>query len=208
MKTVAIVSQKGGAGKTTLTVHLAVCAELNKKSTVILDLDPQGSTVAWRQSRELETPDVLAATPEQLPALKSQAEELKTQLLLIDTAPHSNKAAAMAAQFADLVLIPCRPSVLDINAIQSTLDTLKLTNTPAAIVLNGIPTSGTREAEAREALAGMCEIAPIAIYNRVAYSDALNDGRAVNEYDPRGKAANEIMALYRWCMNKRTSKKI
>lgn len=200
MKTIAIVSQKGGAGKTTLAVHLAVCAELNKKSTVVLDLDPQGSTVAWRQSREQETPDVLAATPEQLASLKQQASDLKTHLLLIDTAPHSNKAAAMSAQFADLVLIPCRPSVLDINAIQSTLDTLKLTNTPAVIVLNGIPTSGHREQEARDALKGMCEVAPVAIYNRVAYSDALNDGRAVNEYDPKGKAAKEIMALYRWCM--------
>lgn len=200
MKTIAIVSQKGGAGKTTLAVHLAVCAELNKKATVILDLDPQGSTAAWSRSRETDTPDVLAATPEQLSSLKQQASELKTRLLLIDTAPHSNKAAAMAAQFADLVLIPCRPSVLDINAIQSTLDTLKLTNTPAVIVLNGIPTSGNREEEAREALEGMCTVAPIAIYNRVAYSDALNDGRAVNEYDPKGKAAQEIMALYKWCM--------
>jgi chromosome partitioning protein len=66
--------------------------------------------------------------------------------------------------------------------------------------LNGIPTSGNREQEARDALMGMCAIAPVAIYNRVAYSDALNDGRAVNEYDPKGKAAKEIMALYRWCM--------
>ena len=106
----------------------------------------------------------------------------------------------MSAQFADLVLIPCRPSVLDINAIQSTLDTLKLTNTPAVIVLNGIPTSGSREKEARDALKGMANVAPVAIYNRVAYSDALNDGRAVNEYDPKGKAALEIMALYRWCI--------
>lgn len=200
MKTIAIVSQKGGAGKTTLAVHLAVCAELNNKSTVILDLDPQGSTIAWRRSRTTETPDVLAATAEQLSALKTQAAKLKTHLLLIDTAPHSNKTAAMSAQFADLVLIPCRPSVLDINAIQSTLDILKLTNTPSVIVLNGIPTSGSREKEARDALKGMATIAPVAIYNRVAYSDALNDGRAVNEYEPKSKAAMEIMALYKWCM--------
>jgi chromosome partitioning protein len=200
LKTIAIVSQKGGSGKTTLAVHLAVCAELNNKSTVILDLDPQGSTVAWRRSRAIDTPDVLAATPEQLSSLKIQAAELKTHLLLIDTAPHSNKAAAMSAQFADLVLIPCRPSILDLNAIQATLDTLKLTNTPAVIVLNAIPTSGSREREARDALKEMATVAPVSIYNRVAYSDALNDGRAVNEYDPKGKAAMEIMALYRWCM--------
>ena len=200
MKTIAIISQKGGAGKTTLAVHLAVCAELSGKSTVVLDLDPQGSTTAWSRSRTTETPEVLAATPEQLASFKSQAEAIGTDLLLIDTAPHSNKAAAVSAQYADLVLIPCRPSVLDINAIQSTLDTLKLTSTPAAIVLNGIPTFGNREQEARDAISGMASIAPVAIYNRVAYADALNDGRAVNEYDPRGKAATEIMSLYKWCM--------
>lgn len=200
MNTIAVISQKGGSGKSTICIHFSCIAEMNHKNTIILDLDPQGSTMAWSRSRATETPEVLAATPEQLPTLKKQAADLKTHLLLIDTAPHSNKAAAIAAQQADLVLIPCRPSILDINAIQSTLDTLKLTNTRAVVVLNGVPTSGHREQEARDALKGMCEVAPIAIYNRVAYSDALNDGRAVNEYDPRGKAAQEIMALYKWCM--------
>lgn len=200
MKTIAIISQKGGSGKTTIAAHLAVCAELNGQNTVILDLDPQGSTAEWKASRSADTPDVLATQPEQLAALLQQAGELGTDLVIVDTAPHSNRAAATAAQFADLVLIPCRPSVLDINAIQSTLDILKLTKTDIAIVLNAIPTHGGREQEARDALNAFALVAPVALYNRVAYFDAMNDGRSVEEYEPRGKAAEEIRALYKWIM--------
>ena len=200
MKIIAIISQKGGSGKTTIAAHLAVCAELNGKNTVVLDLDPQGSTAAWKASRSSETPDVLAAQPEQLGGLLQKADEIGTDLVIVDTAPHSNRAAATAAQFADLVLIPCRPSVLDINAIQSTLDILKLTKTPVAIVLNAIPTHGGREQEARNAVSGFAPVAPVALYNRVAYFDAMNDGRSVEEYDPRGKASEEIRALYKWVM--------
>lgn len=201
MKTIAIISQKGGSGKTTLGVHLAVCSEMNGKHTVIIDLDPQASSAAWKQSRKNETPDVLAAQPEQLAALLDKAREIKTDLVLVDTAPHSDKAAAVAAQFADLVLIPCRPSILDINAIQSTLNILKLVDTKTAIVLNAIPSHGTREQEARDALEALAPIAPVAIYNRVAYFDAMNDGRSVQEYDPRGKAAEEIQSLYNWVLH-------
>jgi chromosome partitioning protein len=200
LKTIAIISQKGGSGKTTIGAHLAVCAELNGKNTVILDLDPQGSTAAWKASRAAETPEVLAAKPEQLGSLLQKAAEIGTDLVIVDTAPHSNRAAATAAQFADLVLIPCRPSVLDINAIESTLDILKLTKTPVAIVLNAIPTHGAREQEARDAVSGFATVAPAALYNRVAYFDAMNDGRSVQEYDPRGKASAEISALYKWVM--------
>jgi chromosome partitioning protein len=202
MKTIAIISQKGGSGKTTIAAHLAVCAELNSKNTVVLDLDPQGSTAAWKASRNKETPDVMTVQPEQLGALLLKAEEIGTDLVIVDTAPHSNRAAATAAQFADLVLIPCRPSVLDINAIQSTLDILKLTKTEIAIVINAVPTHGLREQEARDALKGLAPVAPVALYNRVAYFDAMNDGRSVEEYDPRGKAAEEIRALYKWIMKK------
>jgi chromosome partitioning protein len=198
VKTIAIISQKGGSGKTTLGVHLAVCAEMNGLNTVIIDLDPQSSSLAWRKNRKNETPDVLAAQPEQLAALLEKAREIKTDLVLVDTAPHSDKAAAVAAQFADLVLIPCRPSILDINAIQSTLNILKLVDTKTAIVLNAIPSHGAREQEARDALETLAPIAPVAIYNRVAYFDAMNDGRSVQEYDPRGKAAEEIQSLYKW----------
>src|SRR5712692_11553147 len=127
MKTVAIISQKGGSGKTTIAVHLAVCAERARKRAAIIDLDPQASALEWHSRRKPPTPEVITATPEQLSVLLTQAKTNGADFTIIDTAPHSDRAATMAAELADLVLIPCRPAAFDIAAIGTTLNILKLT---------------------------------------------------------------------------------
>jgi chromosome partitioning protein len=198
MKIVAIVSQKGGSGKTTLTAHLAVCAELRDQPTLIIDLDPQASAVKWHRRRHDETPEVLAAEPTQLASLMHKAKAGGAGLVLVDTAPHSDKSAAVAIQLADLVLIPCRPTALDVDAIGSTLDIVKLSHTKAAVVLNAIPTRGPQGEEVRAGLEPLVSVAPVGLYHRAAYFNAMNDGRSVEEYEPKGKAAKEIQALYQW----------
>jgi len=145
MKTVAIVSQKGGSGKTTVAVHLAVCAELAGKSAAIIDLDPQASALEWRSRREAETPEVVTATPGQLAALLKSAEENGADLTIIDTAPHSDRVAIAAADRADLIMIPCRPSAFDVAAIGTTLNLMKLTKAldRTVILLNAAPARGS-----------------------------------------------------------------
>ena len=200
MMTVAIISQKGGSGKTTIAVHLAVCAELQGQPTLILDLDPQASASAWLNRRSDDTPEVLAADPGQLAGLLKKAEDGGAGLVIIDTAPHSDRAAALAAQLADVVLIPCRPSAFDVDAIDSTLTITKLAqaNAKAAVVLNAIPTRGNYAEEVRAGLSEVVTVAPIHLYQRAAYFNAVNDGRSVEEYEPKGKAAEEIRTLYQW----------
>jgi len=202
MKTIAIISQKGGSGKTTIAVHLAVCAEIAKKRAAIIDLDPQGSALEWYSRRADETPEVIASTPEQLPNMIQSAKKNGADLLIIDTAPHSDRAAVIAAEVADLVLIPCRPSVFDVAAIGTTLNILKLTQAKkrTAILLNAVPPRGGLTDEAEEGLSVTATVIPIRIYQRAAYSYAINDGRSVEEFDPKGKAAEEIRALYQWIM--------
>src|SRR5215831_279073 len=126
MKTIAIISQKGGSGKTTLAVHLAVCAERTHHRVAIIDLDPQASALEWYSRRHADTPEVITATPDQLPVLLNQAKENGAAVTLIDTAPHSDRAATTATTLADLVLIPCRPAAFDVAAIGTTLDLLHL----------------------------------------------------------------------------------
>ena len=109
MKTVAMISQKGGSGKTTVAVHLAVCAELAGKRSAIIDLDPQASALEWGNRRQAETPEVVRATPEQLAGLLKLARANEADIAIIDTAPHSDRAATIAAGLADVILIPCRP---------------------------------------------------------------------------------------------------
>jgi chromosome partitioning protein len=202
MKTVAIVSQKGGSGKTTIAVHLAVCAERAGKVAAIIDLDPQASAVEWHSRRAADTPEVITSTPGRLASLLKQAKENGADLVIIDTAPHSDRAATIAADLADVVLIPCRPAAFDIAAIGTTLNILKLANAKAraAILLNAVPPRGGFTDEAETGLSALTAVVPVRMAHRAAYSHAVNDGRSVEEYDPNGKAADEIRTLYKWIM--------
>lgn len=192
-----MLAQKGGSGKTTLAVHMAVCAARRKLHTALIDLDPQASAYHWNESRaEGRKLDATKSTPGQLSALLKQAEAGGVDLAIIDTAPHSDSAAAVAAQLADLILIPCRPARFDLDAITTTVEIAKIAKTPAAVVINAAPRGKLAE-EARGALQrqGITVMEPV-LYQRAAYSHAVIDGRSVHEYEPEGKAAEEIDALY------------
>jgi chromosome partitioning protein len=198
VRTLAIVSQKGGSGKTTIAVHMAVCAALDKLKTGILDIDPQHSAYSWNESRpEDRKLDAVATDARQLAALLRQADTAGVNLAIIDTAPHSSGDAAIAAKLADLVLIPCRPARFDLDAVASTLEIAKAANTPAVVVINTAMPRGLLAKEARETLArqGAKVLTPV-LHQRVAYSHAVIDGRSVYEYEPGGQAAAEITDLY------------
>ena len=202
MKTLAIISQKGGSGKTTLAVHMAVCAVRQNLHTAIIDIDPQGSAYDWYMSREEENElNAVQANAGQLAALLKQAKDGGADFVIVDTAPHSDSAAAITAQLADFILIPCRPARFDIKAISSTAEIIKLAKTPAAVIINAAP-RGKLADEAREVLEeqGITVLPPV-LQNRVAYSHAVVDGRSVHEYEPEGKAAEEIDELFA-CLRK------
>lgn len=197
MKTLAIIAQKGGSGKTTLAVHLAVCATRHKLKTALIDLDPQASAYQWNESREDGRKlDAVRGNSSDLAALLKQAKDGGVDLVIIDTAPHSDSAAAIAAQLADFVLIPCRPARFDLDAIATTAQIAKVTKTPTAVVLNAAPRGKLAE-EARDALQGQnLTVMATVLYQRAAYSHAVIDGRSAHEYEPDGKAAAEIDDLY------------
>ena len=201
MKTIALLSQKGGAGKSTIATHLAICAMRAGKAVAIFDIDPQGSALSWASRRKSQDLPVVKATPVQLPGLLKNAEKQNADLIIIDTAGRSDIAAAHVIQAADLVLIPCRPSAADLDAIQDTIRLVTNANSKrAAVVLNQIPTCGSMGQEARTVITERMTVAPVGLYLRSAYSRAWNDGRSVEEYEPNGKAASEIKALYKWIL--------
>lgn len=197
MKTLAILAQKGGSGKTTIAVHMAVCAARQNMLTALIDIDPQASAYKWNESRSEDRKlDATKADPGQIAAFLKQAKAGGIDLAIIDTAPHSDQAAAIAAQLADLILIPCRPARFDLEAITSTIHIAKLAKKSAAVVINAAPRGRLAE-EARAALEqqGITVVEPV-LHQRVAYSHAVIDGRSVHEYEPGGKAAAEIDELY------------
>ena len=199
MKTIAILSQKGGAGKTTFAINLAVAASSLKNQSAIIDLDPQASAANWQDVRDQEYPVVVSAQPTRLDPVLNAAKEAGATFVFIDSAPHSESAALAAARAADLVLIPCRPAILDIRAISNTIDLVKLAGTPAAVVLNCVPPRGTLADEAEEAISSYeIPLSPVRIGQRAAFIHSLTSGQSVQEYEPKGKATMEISKLYKW----------
>lgn len=200
MKTVAVEAGKGGSGKTTTTLNLAVAAGMAGKTVVVIDLDPQASAAGWKNSRSAETPVVVSVPPARLPQALEAAQSGGADLVLIDTAPHSESAALAAARAADLVLIPTRAGILDLRAIGATADLMKIAGKRAYVVLNAMPPGATRlveDARAAAAVHGL-EVAPIVIEQRAALSHSLTAGQTAQEYEPKGRAAEEIGRLYEW----------
>ncbi|MCW6508661.1 nucleotide-binding protein [Lichenifustis flavocetrariae] len=200
MKTIAILSQKGGTGKTTLTLHLAVAAQHAGVPAAVLDLDPQASASGWKDSREAEAPSVTSIQASRLGKALQMAAASGTALVLIDTAPHSADAAIAAAEAADLILIPCRAGILDLRAIAATAKIAKLAGKPAYVVLNHAPHRAPRvEEDARDAVAQHdLTLAPVVLHQRAAYGHALTLGQTAAEFEPDGKADGEVRELLAW----------
>lgn len=197
MKTLAILSRKGGTGKTTLAVNLSVAAARAGHSTVLVDLDPQASAAKWNDNREEDAPVVVATPASRLPEVLKKAEAAGATLVILDTAPHTETAALDAASMAEMALIPCKPALIDLQAITSTINVIRLANVPARIVFNAVPSRGDRADQARHAVEVFdVPCAPCVVGDRVAFMDAYNASLTVQEYEPRGKASHEINNLY------------
>ena len=185
MKTIAIVCQKGGTGKTTLALSLATAALAAGRQVVVVDLDPQASACEWSDLRGEETPAVIDAQPARVDAVVARAREHGVDLVLIDTAGRTEQAALAGARVADLVLIPLQPSVVDLKTVQATMDLVRLAGGPPhAVVLMRVKPLGVRHDESAEWLARQdIEVCSATIGDRVVFQDAFGLGRGVSEVE-------------------------
>jgi chromosome partitioning protein len=142
---------------------------------------------------------VISGQAVRLPSLIAVAQANGADFLVLDTAPNADQTASLAARAADLVLIPCRPSTFDLEAIATTLLLAKTAGKPAFVVLNAVP---PRSNIGREAAAGLAaqgaQVAERQLSHRAAFTHGVIDGRTAQEFEPQGKAAEEIEALYVW----------
>jgi chromosome partitioning protein len=199
MKIIAIISQKGGAGKTTLAVHLATAAASAGHTAAVIDLDPQATAASWGDRRAAEAPEVISGQAARLPALVNAARQNGADFLVLDTAPNADQVVSLAARAADLVLIPCRAATFDLEAIETTLMLARAALKPAYVVLNAVPPRSGVAKEAAEGLAARgAQVAPHQLTHRAAFAHGVIDGRSAQEFEPHGKAADEIAALYEW----------
>ena len=201
MKSIAFLSQKGGSGKTTLAVHTAVAAVDTGERVVLVDTDIQQSATVWSAARSETYPIVATASAAEVHRIMAAARHDAMTLCIIDTAPHATPDAARIAQAVDLVVIPCRPTAFDIAAVSSAVEIVRAAAVRAVLVLSACPFRAPEIAETRLLLAEHeLPLAPVAITDRRAFARAIATGRAVTEFDPTGKAAEEIRDLWQWLM--------
>lgn len=204
MRTLTLVTQKGGVGKTTLAASLAVAAAQAGEKVVALDLDPQGSLGAWGDNRTADAPAVDRLPAERLGELPAILEALKAEgytVAILDTAGVSSTGGNLAMQAADLALVPARPSRLDLQATMPTIETLMRLGMRDrfAFALNQCPPG--RSSRATEAASGLSMFGVLAeppLAQRADHQDAIAAGQGVTEFAPDGKAAEEIRALWAW----------
>jgi chromosome partitioning protein len=206
MQTIVLTTQKGGAGKSTLAIGLALAAIRAGHNVRLIETDTQGSVSNWRRRRPYAAPIVepiyQARVLEQ--RLQSLGREGVT-MAIVDTAGGVSAATVSAIRYADFCLIPTRPSILDIEATAATLSVVRAWRKPFAYVLNQIPIraaarlAGAESSLGDEAALDIDDIlARPSIVMRNDHQDAVSAGLAVCEYAPGGKSAEEVRALWQW----------
>jgi len=192
-----MASQKGGSGKTTLSGHLAVQAQLAGAGPVVLiDIDPQGSLSDWWNERDTDFPAFAQTT---VARLASDLEVLRQQgfrLAVIDTPPAITMAIQSVIQVAELIVIPTRPSPHDLRAVGATVDLCDRANKPLVFVVNAATPKARITSEAAVALSQHGTVAPVTLHHRTDFASSMIDGRTVMEIDPKGRSAAEVAALW------------
>lgn len=200
MYTIALLNQKGGSGKSTLAECLAVAAYLDGNAVAILDMDPQGTSYEWAKRREDPDPPVRSVQTANLADEWGKLREAGADIALIDTPARLSEWALKAAELADLVIVPSKPTIKDLERVAASI---KLANTdgikPTLVVLNQVRPQAERWKDAEAYITSRkFPVCPARLGYRVAFEDADTLGQTPQETEPNGAAAQEIAMVYRY----------
>ncbi|MCJ1959773.1 ParA family protein [Novosphingobium mangrovi (ex Hu et al. 2023)] len=200
MTTIAIVSQKGGSGKTTLALHIAASAVYAGNQVQVIDTDPQATAAAWGDWRGEFLPEVITCPPVRLFSTVERAKRAGADVIVIDTPPHGDTASREAVRVADIVLVPTKARAFDLHALEATAGLMAYASKPAHVVFNAVPARATRMLEeAAEAARNLgLSVSPHHFGERAAFHRSAGSGEVAREIEPEGKAAGEVDALWGW----------
>jgi chromosome partitioning protein len=213
----AFVATKGGAGRSTLAINLAIAAASDGRRVLVVDCDAgQTSIHTWSSAlREAPAPTVRVARHETLSAVIEAARKDGFELIVVDVPSSGDKVAQLAASMADHILVPVRASMFDLQALRDTVELLHVTadmSEPprghanalgkAAVVLNGVsPHASRAQIQDIRATVARYSIDVVAqLGDRAAFARSLNDGEGVTEWDPGSPAAREIEKLHEYVL--------
>lgn len=202
MKTLAVISRKGGAGKTTLSVNLAIAAHLAGRRAILADIDQQRSASDALRGRPTAGPVLMESSAGKLFQARYHAEHEAYDLMVVDTPAAPDADVVTAINVADLCVLVCRPTFLDIAAVARSAEAVRRLGKAGLIVLNQAPAKrGGAEpssvVKAAEALrfCGL-PLASVGLRSRTAFQQSIAHGRSVLEWEPAGAAAQEIGRLW------------
>jgi chromosome partitioning protein len=200
MKTIVIANQKGGSGKSTLTVHLAVAAEAaGDGPAIISDTDPQGTAGDWfnqRRAAKIETPRYSPLTLNGLADKIEALDDAGAAYLFIDTAPSVGAVNAELFAVADLILIPLNPTPADLRALIKGLPLIKQSGKPFKFLLSRVRPNLRNNDSTAMALESLGLVLPARMHERVVYAETFAHGKTALEVEPKGAAAQEMFALW------------
>lgn len=197
MNILALTSQKGGSGKTTLAGHLAVAAESAGAGPVaVIDTDPQGSLTDWWNERQATTPSFLSASIATLAGDLERARDLGFKLVVIDTPPAITDMIEHVIALSDLIVIPTRPSPHDLRAAGTTISMVEAVGKPLVFVVNAANPRARITGEAAVVLSQHGTVAPVTIHQRTDFASSMIDGRTVMELPRAERSSDEILRLW------------
>lgn len=197
MQVLAILSQKGGTGKTTLAGHIAVQAELTGAGPVaVLDADPQESLAEWCNARSADSPVVVQTSLWRLKGDVRRMRDLGKKLLIIDTPPGITSTIRSAIDVSDLVLVPVKPSPHDLRAAGKTVSVVADMGKPLVFVVNCASPWARITSDAVIALSQHGTLAPSIIHQRSDFASSMIDGRTVMEISGSSRSSGEIAQLW------------
>lgn len=202
-KVVVLVTQKGGSGKSTLCVSLAVAAQEAGHKVCVLEIDKQSTASQWAKERKHAAPEVGQITADRLHATLQRLRDTGGyDVVFIDTPGIDSPGTHEAMRVADLCLIPCRPTPADLRGIGPTLAAVHRLEKNFAFVLNQTPPRSFRVRDTEEGLKVLGRLADVKLVMRTDHQDAVGQGKGVTELNPEGQAADEIRRLWEWTSNR------
>lgn len=200
---VVFASQKGGAGKTTLCGNVAVQADLTGEGPVaLIDTDPQGSLTAWWNARESESPLFVKTHFSNMEAGLKTLGEQGIKIVFIDTPPAVTDTIREVVGFADLVVIPTRPSPHDLRAVGATIDIIEDQEKPLIFVVNAATTRARITGETAVALSQHGTVAPVTVHQRIDFATSMIDGKTVMEMNKESRSAQEVADLWDYILTR------
>lgn len=194
MKVIVVASQKGGAGKTTISSHLGVELTQRGHTVVLIDTDRQGTLTKWWNRRQAEQPVLVATQFDQLPEVLDAIRESGADFVIIDTPPQVSQPVREVVKFADLVLVPSKPGPNDLDAINDTITIVEEEGKPMMFVVNEAKLRTKLTADTLMALSHHGKIAGI-LNDLTVFAESMIDGRTAGEFRPTCDAAVQVRKL-------------